>query len=143
MGAKCNTILKKEKELETLLVENIEYISECCGWGKIKRCERQYFIPLKKGRMIADVMLWHKDGSGTCIELKSLRRGRNTDLNAIGQLLFYGGVMETKLKYMPRLVFAAPIIKVEFLSVLKRFDIPINLLQLTDDRCVYLNHGTE
>lgn len=135
-------IKKTEKEYETFILENIDIISENCKWGDIKNIERQYRIPLKNGYIVADIMIWHKDGSGTCIEIKTGRNNRNDDLTAIGQLLFYGLITEHSLVNMPRLVLATTKIKSELWDVSKRFGLPIDFLEVTDDKCIYLSNGT-
>ena len=89
-----DTILKSEKIYEQHLLKNIDYINKMCGWGKIKRIENQFVINLKKGRIITDVMIWHEDGSGTSIEIKTSKNNRNDDLTGLSQLMLYGYVME-------------------------------------------------
>jgi RecB family endonuclease NucS len=131
-------ILKSEKIYEQHLLANIDYASEMCKWGKIKRIENQFVINLKKGRIISDVMIWHEDGTGTCIEIKTSKNNRNDDLTGLSQLMLYGDVMEKTLTKMPRLVLVLPKIKPELYSVIKRFNLPINLLELTEDKCTYL-----
>ena len=41
-------------------------------WGDIKRVERQYILPISNGKIIADIAIWHTDGTGTFIEVKKL-----------------------------------------------------------------------
>lgn len=139
---KSDTILKSEKQYETFLIENIEEVSLNCGWGGIERIERQYVLPLKNGRIICDLMIWHKDGTGTCIEVKTGKNNRNDDLMGLGQLMFYGSIMEEYLENMPRMVLVCPKLKQELWQVVKRFNIPIDLLELTNDKCIYLRNGT-
>ena len=136
-----DTILKSEKIYEQHLLKNIDYINKMCGWGKIKRIENQFVINLKKGRIIIDVMIWHEDGSGTSIEIKTSKNNRNDDLTGLSQLMLYGYVMEKTLTRMPRLVLVLPKIKPELWSLIKRFNLPINLLEFTEDKCIYLSNG--
>lgn len=136
-----DTILKSEKIYEQHLLKNIDYINKMCGWGKIKRIENQFVINLKKGRIITDVMIWHEDGSGTSIEIKTSKNNRNDDLTGLSQLMLYGYVMEKTLTRMPRLVLVLPKIKPELWSLIKRFNLPINLLEFTEDKCIYLSNG--
>tara|TARA_R110000803_G_scaffold38148_1_gene82370 strand:+ start:228 stop:647 length:420 start_codon:yes stop_codon:yes gene_type:complete len=133
---------KSEKELEDFFIDNIHDLADHCKWGEIERIERQFVIPLKKGRIIADVMVWHKDGTGTCIEIKTGNNNRNDDLTAIGQLLFYGNIMEHSLGAMPRLILVSPSIKDESYTTVQRFNLPINFLGLTNDKCIYLSNVT-
>jgi len=88
-------------------------------------------------------MIWHKDGTGTCIEIKNTNRDRNSYLTGIAQLLFYGNVMEHSLTKMPRLVLVAPTIKDECYSTAKKFNLPISFLGLTENKCIYLSNGTK
>jgi hypothetical protein len=138
-----HTSTKSEKELEDFFIQNIEEISNSCKWGEIERFERQFRIKLKEGFIVADVMIWHKDGSGTCVEIKTLSNNRNNDLTGIAQLLFYGNIMEQSLGNLPRLVLVAPNIKDECFSTVKRFNLPISFLGLTENKCIYLSNGTK
>jgi len=133
----------KEKELEDYFIDTIEHISESCYWGEIERFERQYILPIKNGRIIADVMIWHKDGTGTCVEIKTGTNNRNDDLMGISQLLLYGTVMEELLTKLPRLVLVRPEISPLTFTMIERFNLPIALLQLTDNKCIYLSNGTK
>jgi hypothetical protein len=128
----------KESLLETSIYENITEISANCFWGDIKSIERQYVIRASGKSIIADLFLFHTNGTGTLIEVKTCNKNRNNDLAAIGQLLFYGDKIEKRLGYMPRLVFAAPIINFDVHDVVKKYKLPINFLMFDIDRCVYL-----
>lgn len=131
---------EKEIELQNHIVENINDIAENCFWGKITRIETQYVIPKVNGRIIADIMLWHEDGTGTVIEVKRSNTNRNVILTAISQSLFYGMLMESSLKNMPRLVIAMPKINADVYNLIKKFNLPINLLMVDNDRCIYLGN---
>ena len=131
-------LTKKESIYEDFFLSNINRIANECNWGDIKRIENQFMIPLKQGKIIADAMIWHTDGTGTCIEIKTGKNNRNDDLTGLSQLLFYGYISEKTLSNLPRLVLVMPKIKSELYEVIKRFNLPINLLELTDDRCIYL-----
>jgi RecB family endonuclease NucS len=140
---KSDTLLKKsEKEHEDFLLDNIDYISECCLWGEIVRIERQFRITLSQGCVIADIMLWHKDGTGTCIEVKTGKNNRNDDLMGLSQLLFYGFIMENSLQNMPRLVLATPTIKGEIFAVIQKYNLPISILNYSENKCIYLGYGS-
>lgn len=143
---KSDTILKKgfsEKEFEGYLVENIHDIAENCRWGEIKKVDRQCSMRFNDGRIRCDVMLWHKDGTGTCIEVKTGNNNRNDDLTGLSQLLFYGISIEKKLSNAPRLVLVTPKIKNILWQVIKKYDLPICLLELTEDKCIYLSNGSQ
>jgi len=140
---KRHSIKKREKDYETFIIENIDLISESCRWGDIVKIERQYVIPIDNGRIIADIMIWHKDGTGTCIEVKTGENNRNDYLTGISQLLFYGLITEHSLKNMPRLVLASPKIKNIAWDVVKKFNLPVNFLEVTENKCIYLSNGTK
>ena len=133
-----------EKDIEEYILENINQISEECGWGEIERVETQYTVkcPLKESkqrRIRLDIFIWHKDGSGTIIEVKSIKKGYRTDaLSAVSQSLHYGCVIENMLGCLPRLVVAANEISDDIYDTIKRFNLPICLLMVDGDRCVYL-----
>tara|TARA_R100000951_G_scaffold79159_1_gene67155 strand:- start:296 stop:763 length:468 start_codon:yes stop_codon:yes gene_type:complete len=128
----------KEKDIENHILENINDISNQCGWGVIQRVKSQYVVPFGNGRLIADIMVWHKDGTGTCIEVKSGKHNRNDLLNAISQSLSYGYKLKSMLGNYPRLVIAAPKIEEEIYNVVAEYKLPINMLMVDGDRCVYL-----
>ena len=132
---------EKEIELQNHIIDNINDIAENCMWGEIERYKTQYTIPVDTRRLIADIMIWHKDGTGTVIEVKRIGLCRNDILTAISQCLFYGTIMESALKVMPRLVIATPKIDADTYNVIKRFNLPINLLMVDFDRCIYLGNG--
>jgi RecB family endonuclease NucS len=139
-----DTLLKSsEKEQEDYILEHIDYISEMCGWGDVLRVERQLHVPLKTGRVVIDIMIWHKDGSGTAIEIKTGNNNRNDDMMGIGQLLFYGYVLESRLTKLPRLVLAMPSLKQELVDVIRKFNVPISILNYSSDKCIYLQNGTK
>jgi len=128
----------KEADLETYILENINDISEGCGWGSINRIENQFRINFGKSHLIIDIMLWHKDGTGTCIELKTGGHNRNDLLTGISQLLSYGYKTKFTLKKRPRLVLITPQIEREVNSVIKEYNLPIDMLMVDGDRCIYL-----
>lgn len=51
------------------------------------------------------------------------------------------GSTTTSLNNMARLVIAAPVINKDLYEVVKRFKLPINLLMVDGDRCIYLGNG--
>jgi hypothetical protein len=132
---------EKEIELQKHIIDNINDIAENCMWGEIDKIKEQYVVSKPNGRLIADIMIWHKDGTGTVIEVKRSSTNRNDILTAISQCLFYGAIMESALKVMPRLVIATPKIDTDTYNVIKRFNLPINLLMVDFDRCIYLGNG--
>lgn len=127
-----------EKDLELHILENIHDISKQCGWGDIDRIEQQFQVPFGKGRIVIDIMLWHTDGTGTCIEVKTGKHNRNDLLTAIGQVLSYSYKLKDKLGNYPRMVIATPTIEEEIYNVIQTHKLPINMLMVDGDRCIYL-----
>lgn len=136
-----DTLLKKESEYEDFFIYHIHEIAEIVGWPEIDRIEKQFRITLKKGAIVCDIMLWHTDGTGTCIEIKMGNNNRNDDLMGIGQLLFYGKIMKESLSKLPRLVLVSPEIKTETFSVIKEFNLPLSLMRFNEGKCIYLSNG--
>lgn len=128
-----------EKDFEFHLIDNLNDISQSCGWGEVKRWEQQFTMRQDNTRVIADLMLWHTDGTGTVIECKKSKTNRNDILAAIGQVLFYGTFLKARLSNRPRLVIAAPSIPFSIYSVIQEFKLPINLLIVDGDKCTYLS----
>ena len=128
-----------EKDLELHLLDNIGRITESCGWGKTRRVENQYVIPSNHGSARLDVMLWHEDGTGTVIEAKK-NYNRNNVLNSIGQLLYYGTLVEKRLGKMPRLVLAVNDVDASLKATIDRFGLPISILMLDGNTCLYFTN---
>lgn len=131
----------KEKDLEDYILENINEISNNCKWGDILRIERQFQVPIAQGKVIIDIMIWHKDGTGTAIEVKRSKTNRNDILAGIGQCLSYALKLESALDNAPRLVIAAPVINDDLYRIVNKFKLPINLLMVDGHRCIYLGNG--
>lgn len=128
----------KETDLEQHVLDNIYDISDSCGWGEISRIENQFRIKFGKNHLILDIMIWHKDGSGTCIEIKTGKNNRNDLLTGVSQLLSYGYKTKLSLTKKPRLVLISPQIEKEVNNVIKEYNLPINMLMIDADRCIYL-----
>jgi RecB family endonuclease NucS len=131
----------KEKDLEEYILENVNEISNNCQWGEILRIERQFQVPIAQGKVIIDIMIWHKDGTGTAIEVKRSKTNRNDILAGIGQCLSYSLKLESALDNAPRLVIAAPVINDDLYRIINKFKLPINLLMVDGHRCIYLGNG--
>ena len=129
----------RERDLEAHIVENIHDIASACGWGDIIRIEEQFTVQLVGQRVIADVMLWHSDGTGTLIECKTGKTNRNDLLMGIGQVLFYGANLQAALGCMPRLVIASPYISPYVNDTIRTFNLPICLLGVDGDQCTYIS----
>jgi|APGre2960657404_1045060.scaffolds.fasta_scaffold27819_4 hypothetical protein len=127
-----------EKDIEAHILENILDISTNCMWGDIKRVERQYILPISNGKIIADIAIWHTDGTGTFIEVKKTNSNRNNIISAISQVLFYGMIAKKCLGFTPRLVIASNEIMTEIYDIKKEYDLPINILVIDGDKCTYI-----
>lgn len=128
----------KEKDVELHIIDNIHEIAKHCNWGEVVRIERQFMIRYGKGSICADIMVWHKDGSGTVIEVKRTKTNRNDTLAAIGQVLAYGYKVKEVLTNRPRLVISSPEINEELYRVIQEYKLPIDLLMIDGDRAIYL-----
>ncbi len=127
-----------EKQLEDYIDENISDIAINCLWGPVERSERQYVIRSGHKRTIVDIMVFHKDGTGTAIEIKTGKTNRSDILMAIGQSLFYGVKMQERLRSEARLVIASPCIDPDIYKIVKKYSLPIHLLMVDGERCIYL-----
>lgn len=128
----------KEADVENHIIDNIHIISEKCGWGEIVKYKQQFHFSYDTGRVIVDIMIWHNDGTGTLIETKSTGRDKIDVFAAIGQCLFYGDRFYDLFGVEPRLVIATPHISPDIYKTIKRRKLPISLLMIDGDRCVYL-----
>lgn len=126
-----------ESDLESHILDNIHDVAKYCEWGEIQRVERQFRVPIVGYHVIADIMIWHTDGSGTLIECKTGKTNRNDALTGIGQVLFYGTSLKAALGEMPRLVIAAPVSMPHVRQTIRAFALPIHLLTVDGDRCIY------
>ena len=126
-----------EKDIEQHLFDNIHEVISNCGLPEIARVEQQYTINLKHGRMIADIMIWHTDGTGTVIEVKKSQSQRTTILMAISQLLLYGIMIKDALGATPRMIVASERIDPELFVVVDTYKLPISFLMCDGDRFVF------
>jgi hypothetical protein len=127
-----------EKDIEAHIVDNIEDISLRCGWGGVKKFKAQLTIRGKSTHYRPDLMIWHPDGSGTVIEVKSTTKSKQLLLSSVSQILQYGLIIEKTLGAMPRLVIAANEISEDVYDCIKAYRLPINMLMVDGDRCIYL-----
>ena len=137
-----DTTLKKETEYEEFILHHIHEIAEIVAWPEIKRLERQFRVNMSNGEYIKlDAMLWHVDGTGTCIEVKTGQNNRNDHLTGISQLLFYGKAIKESCSQLPRLVLFMPEIEGEMFSVIKEYNLPISLMQFNEGKCIFLSNA--
>jgi hypothetical protein len=140
LGATEHLFTLSEREFEDYVLENLERIALKSGWATIRRVERQFRIPIAGSRYArVDIMVWHVDGTGTVIECKVPTTASTYELYSIGQLMLYASVIKTQMGQYPRLVMCAPSISPMYYRIVKEFQVPINLLQIDNDECVYLS----
>jgi hypothetical protein len=135
-----NIFTGSENDLELNIIDDLQEISDNCKWGEIIRYQQQFTLKYKKGRIVTDIFIWHKDGTGTLIEVKKNKTNRNDLLTAISQILFYGNIIERKLKFKPRFVIAINELNEDIYDLINEYNLPINLLMYDKNRCVYLPH---
>lgn len=126
-----------EKDIENHLIDNINEISNGCFWGDIKRHKSQYQLNGGVCSIICDVMIWHKDGSGTLIEVKKFK-SINYLLSSIGQIILYGELIHAHLGQYPRLVIACDHIPELVKKIVKLNTPSIRLLELKGHRVEYI-----
>lgn len=126
-----------EKEIESHIIDNIIEISNGCFWGGIKKWKSQYRIEGGTCSGICDIMIWHKDGSGTLVEVKKFK-SVNYLLSSIGQIILYGEIINANLGQLPRLVIACDHIPEIVKKIVKLHTPSIKLLELKGDRVEYI-----
>lgn len=126
-----------ERDFEAHVADNLDDISKHCGWGEISHFKQQFTLKMGNERQCVDIMIWHKDGTGTLIECKTGKTNRHDVLTAMGQAMFYGTNIKYALGQMPRLVIASPKFSQHLWRTISTFELPINLLVIDGDRCVY------
>jgi len=130
--------LGKEKDLESYILENIHDIALNCNWGEIEKVESQKSIKTKNGRIQVDILIYHKNGTATLIEVKQSRTNKNSTLSAIGQLFYYSTVIKSWCENKPRLVIVSDQILPELYETVKDNNLLISSLMIDGDRCIYL-----
>jgi RecB family endonuclease NucS len=130
----------KEKDLEDYILDNIDLISEKCGWGKVANVDRQRTIRFGKSRIIIDLLVVHEDNTSTIIEVKKSSGNRNDIIGGIGQVLFYSTMLETLIHVNSRLVIISSEFSLLVNSTINKFQLPIDLIMVDGDRCIYLPH---
>ncbi len=140
LGATDYLFTLSEREFEDYVLENLNRIASQSGWSTIRRVERQFRIPIAGSRYArVDIMVWHTDGTGTVIECKIPTTASTYELYSIGQLMLYASVIKTQMGQYPRLVMCAPSISPMYYRIVKEFNVPIHLLQIDNEECVYLS----
>lgn len=128
-----------ENALEKHVLDNLEIICKGCSWPQIKAVERQFRIKSGDTTAIIDIFVLHEDNSVTIIECKKTKTNRNDIVGAIGQVLFYSSIIEHVHKRKSRLVIASPQINPIVHSTISKYKLPIDLMMVDGDRCIYLS----
>lgn len=128
----------KEKDICKYFTENMEYIALECKWDKVRNYKEEYVLLTKHGRIQVDCMIWHDNGTGTIIEFKA-NKIKNTawGLSAIGQILYYGSMVEMILGKLPRMVIASNEITTALKFIIKQYKLPIQLMQIDGEEVSY------
>jgi len=125
-----------ETDIELHIAENIDDIAKGCFWGEISHFKTQFCFPVGNNRKHCDIILWHKDGTGTVIEVKKYRN-INEQVYSIGQILMYAELSKALLGFYPRLVIASDFIHPMLKSIIKGQNLPIKTLQVDGDIVEY------
>lgn len=126
-----------EKSIELHITENLHDIAAGCFWSDISHFRNQYCFPLRDNRMFCDIFIWHKDFTGTVIEVKKYR-SISEQIYSIGQVLLYAELTKSLLGNYPRLVIASDFIHPMLKAVIKGQKLPIKTLQVDGDIVEYL-----
>ncbi len=127
----------REKDIELHLIENISAISENCKWGEITKFQKQLQLQIRGKKPICDLMVWHKNGTGTVIEVKKFK-GDLWQSHAIGQVLMYGEVLRANLGEYPRMVICSDYISPLVKLIIKSQNLPIKTLEIDGDKVTYI-----
>ena len=128
-----------EKEFEENIFINIDQICEALALPQIVAIERQKCIQLDSFQCIPDIIVRHSDGTITVFEVKKINRknpwtGTSNQMNAVGQLLLYGNVIETITKVPVRLVLIDNKIYYRTYCAFVGHKLPITLVDFQQDR---------
>lgn len=125
-----------ENDIVLHILDNIDEMSIAFGWGEVERCRTEVTINSPSGKGRIDILIWHKDGTGTIIEAKKYRDD-NYLVSSIGQVLLYAELCSLRFSNYPRIVIASNYIPTVFKSIIKSNDLPIHSMQVDGDRVTY------
>lgn len=140
MATKRDTIYNfvgSESDITDYIVESIQEIADGCKWSEIDFVKREISLPsgtTKNNR--CDLLLWHKDGTGTLIEVKKYKDD-NYMVGAIGQVLMYAELCLIKYGNYPRIVIASDYIPTVLKSIIKSNKLPIKTMQIDGEKVTY------
>lgn len=122
-----------EKDIQNHIVDNIQNICEKCFFGEVRKTQTNFKLKSSGNSGIYDILVYHKNGTGTLIEVKKYVNDMYL-LSAIGQILYYSELCKINLGEYPRLVIASNYIPDSVRAVIKSNKLPIRLLELDGDK---------
>lgn len=128
-----------EKVLEDNVYENIDLICEGLGLPPIVTIGRQKLINAGGFYIKPDLMVRHIDGTMTVFEVKKRNdkhpcTATSNQMEAIGQLLLYGNVLETIIENKVRLALIDNKIYYRTYCAFCGYKLPITLIDFQKDR---------
>ena len=129
----------KEKEFEDHIYENIDDICDGLGLPAIFAKDRQMLVNCIDFQIKPDILVRHIDGTMTVFEVKKANEKNpstapSNQMQAIGQLLLYRNVLETRIDAPVRLALIDNKIYYRTLCAFMGNNLPITLIELQNDR---------
>ena len=133
------TFIGDEKKFQKYIVERIDEICKNLGLPNIKYIETQKVIEAVDIKIIPDIYIVHKDGTGTIFEVKCSNdknghTSANEQVKAIGQLLLYRNVVKMTRNNFPLVYMVSDKIFNRTLSAFYENNLPIGLIEIQNDR---------
>lgn len=128
-----------EKEFEESIFANIEEICAGMNLPQIVAKDRQRLFTLHGFHVKPDILVRHNDGSMTIFEVKKANEkypatGTSNQMNAVGQLLLYGNVMQSIINAPVRLALIDNKIYFRTYCAFIGNKLPITLVEYQFDR---------
>lgn len=129
----------KEKDFEDHIYENIDEICAGLGLPAIMTTGRQCLIHRDGLQIKPDIIVRHIDGTMTVFEVKKANEkypstAPTNQMQAIGQLLLYGNVLEAMIDAPVRLALIDNKIYYRTFCAFIGNNLPITLIELQNDR---------
>jgi len=128
-----------EKRFEKYIYNDLSDICNNLGYADIKKAEMQHVIKTANYKIIPDIMIWHKDGTGTIFEVKVTNSNNpqtspNEQIKSIGQLLLYRSVIKEKYGEFPRVFLITDQLFEKTFHIFADNDLPVGLIEIQNDR---------
>lgn len=128
-----------EKEFEDSIFEDIEEICEGLGLPPVTVKDRQRLIRTEGFQIKPDIIVRHADASMTVFEVKKASHkfpalGPTNQMNAIGQLLLYGNILQAKIDAPVRLALIDNKIYYRTFCAFLGNNLPITLIEYQGGR---------